>query len=597
MNLRVLQLSVAKLIAPFGPGAVIDVLGESFMTMTADRWPKRTLLPKIECERLSSRLGVQQFYGPPLVDDPEHNNALGINVTRFPAWLFCQSCRRMVHWTQKDETGQPPTCHVDSGRLVPMRFVVACRAHSHGSDVPWDAWLHRGPSASNNCQQKGTLRFRPAPGGSAGLSGLEISCDTCNSRRTLGDLRADTLTQAGLICHGIQPWEYEWKSCDSPLEVLQRGATSFHFAESVAAIDIPDVTATVLDLGDKIHAHTLFPGLKASLDGPNADHLAAMIATEVGSSRDSVLAYARQEDSRAEGIVPIKGLILSEEFEAFRAAGNDAADERDFKTRAYGFSLSADDPIERELAKLVDSVVLVDRLREVRASLGFRRYSLDSDVVPSVPKSNEASWLPAYEGFGEGIFLRFRPPTLDSWAARPEIIARAQTLKDRHADSRFSTRLHEPSPQSLALHGFSHALLKELSFYSGYSAASLRERVYCESNGDYGIFVYTTSTDQEGTLGGLVREGEYDRLGSTLARAAEQLSWCSNDPVCSESHPQNLDGLNLAACHSCLFASETSCDSLNLLLDRVLLVGDPADPTPINGLLRPLIDSIDKVSE
>ena len=35
MSRRVLQLGVAKLIAPFGPGAVVDILGESFVTMTA----------------------------------------------------------------------------------------------------------------------------------------------------------------------------------------------------------------------------------------------------------------------------------------------------------------------------------------------------------------------------------------------------------------------------------------------------------------------------------------------------------------------------------------------------------------------------------
>ena len=57
-------------------------------------------------------------------------------------------------------------------------------------------------------------------------------------------------------------------------------------------------------------------------------------------------------------------------------------------------------------------------------------------------------------------------------------------------------------------------------------------------------------------------EGEHDRIGTALARATEQLSWCSNDPVCSESNPQNLDGLNLAACHSCLLAAETSVEDI-----------------------------------
>src|SRR5690606_10681834 len=101
----------------------------------------------------------------------------------------------------------------------------------------------------------------------------------------------------------------------------------------------------------------------------------------------------------------------------------------------------------------------------------------------------------------------------------------------------------------------------------------LKERIYCEAEGDYGIFIYTTTSDVEGTLGGLVRQGEPDLLVGTIVRALEQAAWCPNDPVCSESEPQSIDGLNLAACHACSLAPETSCESSNLLLDRTFVVG------------------------
>src|SRR3546814_2352700 len=58
---------------------------------------------------------------------------------------------------------------------------------------------------------------------------------------------------------------------------------------------------------------------------------------------------------------------------------------------------------------------------------------------------------------------------------------------------------------------------------------------------------------------------------TTLFRS--QAAWCPNDPVCIESEPQSIDGLNLAACHACCLAPETSCESQNLLLDRSLVVG------------------------
>lgn len=592
MSRRILQLGVAKLIAPFGPGAVVDILGESFVTMTAETWPKRTMLTPVECSRLSSRLGVQRFYKPPVSADPESSSAIGVTVARFPSWLFCQSCRRMVRWTRKEENGNAPTCPNDSGRLVPMRFVAVCRENSHATDIPWMEWAHRGPTAPALCKEHASLRFRPIEGGSPGLSGLEVACDTCNSRRSLGDLRVDALVRDGLTCRGIQPWESSWGQCGSPLEVLQRGATSFHYAETEAAIDIPDVSAVTLNRDDLIRAHPLFLGLKDTVDQPYAPSLAETIAQAVESTAAVVLELARGSADGEATDAPIRGAILGEEFAAFQAAALDAADEENFKTRAAKFSESSADPVERRLAELIVSIVLVDRVREVRACLGFKRYRPDAARIAAVNNDGlEASWLPAYEGFGEGIFLRFSARTVDAWAAQPGVVARAAVTAAKVEESQFATqRLHPFSAPYVALHSFAHALLKELAFTSGYAAASLHERIYCESNGDYGVFIYTTSSDEEGTLGGLVREGEKERLGSTLARAAEQLSWCSNDPVCCEAHPQNLDGLNMAACHACLLAAETSCAGFNLLLDRVLLAGSPDGKTP--GLLSALMNAV-----
>jgi hypothetical protein len=76
----------------------------------------------------------------------------------------------------------------------------------------------------------------------------------------------------------------------------------------------------------------------------------------------------------------------------------------------------------------------------------------------------------------------------------------------------------------------------------------------------------------EGTLGGLARLGEADRLVPALAAALGTAQWCSLDPVCREATAQGPDGLSLAACHACALASETSCVMGNVLLDRALVV-------------------------
>ena len=44
--------------------------------------------------------------------------------------------------------------------------------------------------------------------------------------------------------------------------------------------------------------------------------------------------------------------------------------------------------------------------------------------------------------------------------------------------------------------------------------------------------------------------------------------------------------MNLAACHGCSLVAETSCERGNLLLDRVLLVGDAKTPGYFEWLIE-----------
>jgi hypothetical protein len=85
--------------------------------------------------------------------------------------------------------------------------------------------------------------------------------------------------------------------------------------------------------------------------------------------------------------------------------------------------------------------------------------------------------------------------------------------------------------------------------------------------------VYTASGDSEGTLGGLVAQGLPGRLELIIHDALARSSWCSNDPVCTESPDGGAFSSNLAACHSCVLLPETSCEEGNRLLDRALLQG------------------------
>lgn len=89
-----------------------------------------------------------------------------------------------------------------------------------------------------------------------------------------------------------------------------------------------------------------------------------------------------------------------------------------------------------------------------------------------------------------------------------------------------------------------------------------------------GILIYTAAGDSEGTLGGLAREADPERLFPAIIQALLAADWCSSDPVCRESDGQGPGALNLAACHACSLLPETSCVLYNRLLDRHVLVGD-----------------------
>ena len=130
------------------------------------------------------------------------------------------------------------------------------------------------------------------------------------------------------------------------------------------------------------------------------------------------------------------------------------------------------------------------------------------------------------------------------------------------------------------IHTLAHALMGQLTLDCGYSSTALRERLYVRS-GDRamaGLLIFTATTDDDGTLGGLQRQGDPERIGRTVEAAVRSQAWCSSDPLCIEDMMAPGDGLTLAACHACVLAPETSCEEFNRFLDRALLVGTPSQP-------------------
>jgi hypothetical protein len=236
----------------------------------------------------------------------------------------------------------------------------------------------------------------------------------------------------------------------------------------------------------------------------------------------------------------------------------------------------------------VERVVLVHRLREVMAQVGFTRFEavspdIDGELEIGVRRASlarEITWLPAVENRGEGIFIQFHKEAVEQWMGRKDVIARGTRLlagydawKDEHTGA--SKKFVEAGgllPYVL-FHSFSHLLVTAVSLECGYPASSIRERIYTIPEVGYGVLLYTGTSDAEGTLGGLIQVGR--RIHEHVRNALEMGELCSNDPVCAQHEPSNLHErrfLHGAACHGCLLISETSCEHHNEFLDRALVV-------------------------
>ena len=189
---------------------------------------------------------------------------------------------------------------------------------------------------------------------------------------------------------------------------------------------------------------------------------------------------------------------------------------------------------------LIDQVVLVERLREVRALVGFSRLDaageltdpdLAIQIEPAPLSRTSPSWVPAIDVRGEGIFIQFNEGNIQKWLSKQAVEDRGEEFFDSHKKWR-ATRYIEnvedgfPGLRYILIHSFAHVLMRQLALESGYSSASIRERIYARSaerdGGPMaGLLIYTSAPDSEGTLGGLVRLGKPSTLERHIGQALE----------------------------------------------------------------------------
>ena len=598
---RVGQTRPSQLIWAYGPGAIVDLMNFSVMTMGIDSWNFGKMTDIIEPRLLAE---VRKILGPhiaflktppvPLEDVPAPYSSgafVGVPVKPFPRWIRCLSCGRLAPYDSglfeirgDARYGQVEFVHKNCGKAkhnkgsdaVPARFLVACQ-NGHVDDFPWSWYVHRGPA---DC--KGALYFKTQRTG-ARAEDLIVRCDECGAQRTMRDALGGHFS--GVKCRGRHFHLDSFEECDETPQVLLVGASNAWFPVSVSALALPTddnkVDSIVAQFWDalKQFSSSAYDTLEKFQDG-----LSPLLNVPIF------------QDLRK---FPTKDLFSSIKKKG-RASSADADEKVDLKTPEWRVLSQKDPPSDyphfetqsiaapEGFEDSVQNVVLLNRLRKVNALVGFTRIESQNEILDEegqtakrVPISkNDKDWVPAIEVHGEGVFLRFNEEKLAEWERRPGVIKRERTLvkaqKAWASSLGIQSDISFPGVRYVMLHTLSHLLIREMALKCGYSEASLQERIYASKpqaeTPMAGILIYTASPDSDGTLGGLVELGEPSRLGELLNQALDRALVCSSDPFCSTHDGQTDASLHGASCHSCSFVSETSCENCNRYLDRALLV-------------------------
>jgi hypothetical protein len=593
----------SQLLWSSGPGALIDLPNLSVITMGIDRWDMNQCRP-IEENRLLNAvrraLGrqVNRLLMPPIIRDENVSSWLpegkiGVPVRPFPRWLRCVECGLMAdidlnlfkiktYQYRPDKTrfvhsgciGSKSDKAPHDAQAVPVRFLLACR-NGHLDDFPWHWYVHKGHSTC-----KGTLRFFEA-GASLQTENLWVKCDQCGESRSMVYAFGSAAGKNLPSCRGRHPHlnSFDKDQCEEDPRAVLLGATNSWFPVYISVLAIPLEKDQLMQL--------VSDGWEYFSDAESSAEVKIIIKTLIKSAslpgiemfghEDVWKCIQERNDENVDNSQVTEGDLKRPEWEVLTSP-KPPSDWPQF--------ISTNEKVPRAFETKLSHVLLLERLREVNALIGYTRVEApeeDTDPQERPPMAsisrNKPEWVPAVEVHGEGIFLRFNEESIKTWEQLPAVKKRSELLNAGYRGWRAARKMDPisgfPGVRYAMLHTLAHLLIRELSLECGYNAASIRERIYASSEpGEEmaGIIIYTAAADSDGTLGGLVELGKQESLDRLLKKALDRARICSSDPLCSEHEPSEDRSLHSAACHSCSFVAETSCERGNRFLDRALLV-------------------------
>jgi Domain of unknown function (DUF1998) len=605
---RIGEARPSHLVTTTGVGAIVDLPSISVVVRGLDAWSaeRQEVInePRL-LEEVRRVLGVQVRalrtapWDPDESDDPW--TRVGVPVTPFPRWVRCPVCFRLgsldppgqfqlVHrWGKRPDlakivharcTKQANRSDAGKRACVPARFLVACEA-GHLDDFPYVEYVHAGVTSPCYAPQL-TMQDAASTLGPR----VTVRCEECsaqaNIQRAAGRAGSENLP----ACRGRHPHLQQFGRCGRPVRLIVLGASNLWFSVTASALHLPQ---------GQTAAEIIAPNWPLLGALPSADVMQQIIdgMDALRGLRGAPIeeTWALVEKIRAAGGPQQRGptrSLLDAEWQMLSRPTTDREDP-DFR--------AVPTPSPDGYGRLLDQVVQVSRLREVRALVGFTRLSApergDLEPVSRVPLSRAApQWVPAVQQRGEGIFLQLREHTVAEWVTRvaehPRMLALAGAYRRWAHNTARAPNPSFPFARLTLIHTFSHMLIRQVALECGYSSASIRERLYIGTPEApaAGVLLSTAASDSEGTLGGLVALGDRRYLKRLLDNAFEDAERCSSDPLCAEHVPWETAELHAAACHACLFASETTCETNNRWLDRAVLVGLGPDADDLAFVVR-----------
>ncbi len=383
---RVGDIRPSQLLYTYGVGAILDLPHISVIVTGLEDWPADPqYAPPIIEDRLLAAVRwelpeVRKLLAPPAspdtgpVPDPfDPQSLIGVPVATFPRWMVCPDCDLLAPLSSglfqlKEAPYHPDRTayrheNCNKGKhpqAVPARILVACE-NGHLDDFPWVAFVHDKQPCSGNP----LLRLYEF-GASGEARDLAVRCEACGAQRFLaqafGRENADKLPR----CRGRRPHlrDFDPNGCDLPTRTLILGASNTWFAVVYSTIAIPVAT----DRLPRLVAENW-----AILGAVTAENILGFMRTlgqlgELTQFSDaaiwSAIAAKRQQDA---GEIPAPSAepdLKAPEWAVFTRY-NPALNGEDFRLRPVT-------PAAR-YAALISQVVLVERLREVRALVGFTR--------------------------------------------------------------------------------------------------------------------------------------------------------------------------------------------------------------------------------